>query len=43
MKEFRVVLYINGEKQWISVWSDNKDQAKKKALESIMVLSIEEM
>ena len=43
MKEFRVVLYVGDDKQWITVWADNKDQAKKKALDSVMVLSIEKM
>ena len=43
MKEFRVILMINGDKQWITVEAENKNEAQLKAMQSVMVVSVEEM
>ena len=43
MKEYKVVLYIGGEKQWVSVFAKNKDDAQKLALADISVISVEEV
>ena len=43
MKTFKVVLYINGETQWMTIEAKNAKEAKEIALKDIMVLSIEEI
>ena len=43
MKKFRVVLYVGEDKQWVFAYGDNKDEAIKNAMNSISVLSAEEV
>ena len=43
MKKFRVVLYIGEDKQWVFAYGRNSKEAIQNALNSISVLSAEEV
>ena len=42
MKVFRVVLIVAESKQWIDIEAENKHEAQLIALQSVMVMSVEE-
>ena len=44
MKEFRIILSLDDgyTKTWIDVWADDKEEARKKVMESLIFLEIKE-
>lgn len=43
MKKYRVTLYVGEDKQWVFSYGENRDEAIKYAINSIGVLSCEEV
>ncbi len=43
MKTYRVVLFVGGDSQWITVEANNATEASKKALNEIQVLEVREI
>jgi cbb3-type cytochrome oxidase subunit 3 len=43
MKKFRVILYVGEDKQWVFAYGKNKKEAIENAVNSISVVSAEEV